>query len=154
MTIESANSDRQPHASEGWVDVTIAYHGGFVSAMVEYRESPSGSQSITLSGQTEPVLGQSRGIQIGFYNSIVPGKYSLPAEDFPNRCYCRYFTQDGAQRTSYEALAGALTIHDFNREQAFATGEFSFTAKIDDDAPEELFVGKFDIRSMTRKINN
>lgn len=146
MTIESANPDIQLRASTGYVDVDIAYGGGFKSSTVEYRESSSDIGFITLSGQTERVEGQSRGIQIGFYDSITPGQYLLPAEAFPKNYYCRYFTQNGDHRMSYEAIDGTLTIESFNREQAFATGKFSFNAKIDDSAPRELFVGTFDIR--------
>jgi len=146
MTIESANSDIQLRASTGYVDVDIAYGGGFKSSTVEYRESSSDIGFITLSGQTERVEGQSRGIQIGFYDSIAPGQHPLPTPPFPNNYYCRYFTQNGDHRISHEAIGGSLTIELFNKEEAFATGKFAFFAKIDDSAPRELFVGKFDIR--------
>lgn len=153
MKIESDNSDIQLHASKGYVNVTIAYGGEFTSSTVEYRESSSGIGSITLVGQTERVEGQSRGIQIGFYDSIAPGEYPLPTNDFPNRYYCRYFTQNGDHRMSYEAIDGTLTIERFNSEEAFATGKFSFNAKIDDNAPKELFAGTFDI-SLDRDEKN
>ena len=152
MTIESANPDKHLHASEGWVDVTIAPIEGFRSATVEYRESSSGTRSITLYGQTEPAEGKSRGIEINFYNSIEPGSYPLPTEAFPDSYDCRYFTQIGDHRKSHKATGGTLKIERFNKEQAFATGAFSFNATIDDD-PQQLFVGTFDIRRIDDKKN-
>ncbi|MBD9461147.1 hypothetical protein IB241_25995 [Pseudomonas sp. PDM05] len=134
-----------PNASEGWLNST-AFEGEINTTDVSYRQSPTGTRGVTLSGLQPTQNNSFTGIQIDFPGNVVPGPIPVP-QPFPDTVRVSYFRQTSSgQRTSYPAKSGMLNLTTYDQTKGCASGTFDVVAQV--DGTDHSFKGDFDIRTV------
>lgn len=109
-----------------------------------FRQSPSGTRSITLDGSQAAPNGETRGVQIDFPSTATVGEHDVP-QGFPNTYAVKYFRQVGAARTSFPAKNGKLNLDTLDLNNERASGSFDVTVSV--DGSDQALKGHFDIAS-------